>query len=280
MKIDNSQVKTFFECGLKWQERYEYNLEPRVRSGDALSFGTRMHQLLECRYLQMRGEQREYPAPEDATLEAEAQLTFAAYEANYPEEPFEVVGVEQYFEVKLPCDACHDEGCGQAFVDTHHTYCGEFDAIVRMKNSGRLWLLETKTEARGGKDNLPEGWREKSQVGLYLWAAEQVYNEPFEGILLNIITRQSPKGQERPTFRRDNLVRTASQQRAAVANVIWVADRIEECQRTGFFPSNRNNCVSRWGWSCEYLPLHGEGERSEQLVQIKFKPAERYLSGL
>lgn len=233
----------------------------------------------------------DYVPLSDPALEAEAQLTFAAYEANYPEEPFEVVGVEQYFEVPMaPCNLCawgrgddviepcevHYEGASPY----RHIYCGEFDAIVRMKDSGELWLLETKTEARGGKDNLPEGWREKSQVGLYLWAGEQVYSEPFEGILLNIITRQSPKGQERPTFRRDNLVRTASQQRDAVANVIWVADRIEECQRTGFFPSNRNNCVSRWGWSCEYLPLHGEGERSEQLVQIKFKPAERYLSGL
>jgi len=221
-------------------------------------------------------------------LEAEAQLTFAAYEAYYPEEPFEVVGVERYFEVSVQCLECQDNpgqltpcrGKHAVSPSTWHIYCGEFDAIVRMKDSGRLWLLETKTEKRGGKDNHPEGWQQKSQVGLYLWAAQEVYGEEFEGILLNIITRQSPKGQERPSFRRDNLVRTSGQMREAVRNLVWVADQIEHCTREGFFPTNRNNCVSPWGWKCDYFPLHSTEERSEELVRIKFKEAEPYLSGL
>lgn len=295
MKIDNSRAKAWWTCPLLYWERYVNNIEPVGRAGDALSFGTRMHQLLELRHDAARDvEPKEYPPLDDQALEGEAQLTFAAYEAHYPEEPFEVVGVEEYFEVPLgvctecawgkypeiiePCEKHH----GPMFQGAYgrHAYCGEFDAIVRMKDSGKLWLLETKTEKRGGKDNLPDAWQQKSQVGLYLWAAEKVYGEEFEGILLNVVTRQSPKGEIAPTFRRDTLHRSKAQREEAVRNIVWVADRIEEMGRTGFYPADRNQCVSPFGWKCDYYALHSTEERSEGLVKIKYKEAEQYLSGL
>ena len=295
MRIDNSRAKLWWECGLAYWERYVQNIEP-VGKWESVGFGTRTHQLIECRHKQMQGvEVPEYPEARPE-IEAEAQLTFAAYEAHYPEEEFEVVGVEEYFEVPIPgmpdC-ICGGEvviGTKSPFVcmkctrgfdpSGYHLYIGEFDAIVRMKDSGKLWLFETKTEKRGSKTNLPDSWQQKSQVGLYLWAAEQKYAEQFEGILLNIITRQSPKGQERPCFRRDSLVRTRGQQQEAVRNLVWIADQIEGCDRTGFWPSNRNRCVGEWGWKCDYYPLHSTEERSEELVQIKYQTAEEYLSGL
>lgn len=294
MKIDNSRAKTWWRCPLEYWERYVNNIEP-VGKRDAGNFGTRVHQLLECRHREMAGrEAPEFVQLEDPSLEAEAQATFAAYEAHYPEEPFEVEGVEEYFEVPIgekrcyckytagyrgqmmvECEACHGEG-----TVPKHLYCGEFDAIIRMKDSGRLRVLETKTERRGSKTNLPDAWQQKSQVGLYLWAAQQVYGEQFEGIILNIITRQSPKGQERPAFRRDELHRSPAQQAEAVRNITWIADQIEGCGASGFWPSNRNNCVSEWGWKCDYWALHSTEERSEELVQIKYRQAEEYLSGL
>lgn len=272
MKIDNSQASAFWHCPKHWEERYVQNLEP-VGPRVALDFGTRMHQLLEIRH----GGKAMYPVLDDSTLESEAQLTFAAYEAHYPQEPFDIVSVEEYFEVPVGFDPTY------VFGDPvfRHTYCGEFDAIVRMKDSGKLRLFETKTEQRNSKSNLPLAWQQRTQVGLYLWAAEQIYGEEFESIILNVITRQSPAGRERPTFRRDQLQRTGAQRAEAVKNLVWVADQIEACQRTGFFPADRNECVSRYGWSCEYLPLHqAEGRPSEELIQLRFQEAKPYLSGL
>lgn len=287
MKIDNSQMVAFNFCGRKWEERYANNLEPRGER-PALNFGTRMHQLLEERYIRgMSFEPKPSFAPlDDTTLESEVQLTFAAYEAHYPTEPFDVVSVEEYFEVGLPCSDCGEYPCRYQCPNDHlaqgnHTYCGEFDAIVRMRESGKLRLLETKTEQRQSKSNSVLAWQQRTQVGLYLWAAEQIYGEEFEGIILNIITRQSPAGREPPTFRRDNLERTRGQRHEAVSNLVWVADQIEACQRTGFFPANRNECVSRYGWSCEFLPLHqAEGRPNEELIQLRFQEARPYLSGL
>lgn len=239
-----------------------------------------------------------FPMLADEALEAEAQYTFETYCAYYPEEPFEVVAQEQYFEVPigkcldcawgpiemlLPIEACekHYGPMAQGALG-RHIYNGEFDAVVRMKDSGKLYLLETKTESRSSKSNLPEAWISRSQVGLYQWAAEQIYGEEFEGILLNVITRQSPKGNCAPCFRRDTLHRTKDQQLDAVKNIVWAADQIESMQRTGFFPGNRNNCVSQNGWKCDFFDLHvtPEGRPSEELVQLKFKKAEEYLAGL
>lgn len=296
MKIDNSQMQAFWFCPLKWRERYENNLELRTRDSSSLDFGTRMHQLLEERH---KGEKQGFKPLKDEVLEAEAQLTFEAYCAYWgSEEPFEVVDVERYFEVPvgrcsecawgpkemlLPIESCekHYGPMAQGALG-RHIYNGEFDGVVRMKDSSKLQLLETKTERRGGKSNLPEGWISKSQVGLYQWAAEQIYGEPFEGILLNVITRQSPKGECQPTFRRDNLYRTGEQQLDAVRNLVWVADQIEEMQRSGFYPSDKNNCVSPIGWKCDYFDLHvtPEGRPVDELVKIKYKEAEEYLSGL
>jgi len=296
LKIDNSQMQAFWYCPQKWEERYVNNLEPRVRDTSSLEFGTRMHQLLEDRHLDQQGLPQRWVDSGGLTseLEAEAQLTFEAYCAYYPEEPWDVVAVEQYFEVPLlreQCPHCQSRRlgvfeespycfeCEQWFAD--HIYNGEFDAIVRMKDSGRLYILETKTESRSSKSNSPEAWISRSQVGLYQWAAEKIYGEEFEGIILNVISRQSPKGNCAPCFRRDTLHRTKAQQLDAVKNIIWVADQIEAMQRIGFFPSNRNNCVTGYGWKCDFHDLHvtPEGRPSDELIQIRFKQAEQYLAG-
>lgn len=282
MKIDNSQMQAWWYCPMKWEERYANNLEPRIRNTDSLRFGTRMHQLLEIHHMGLAGGVApDFPPLADEALEAEAQMTFEAYCAFYPEEPFEVIAQEQYFELPLPheehmhIDGIADWSCGKC-----HTYNGEFDGVVRQND--KLYLLETKTESRSSKSNLPEAWISRSQVGLYQWAAEQIYGEEFEGIILNVITRQSPKGNCGPLFRRDHLHRTREQQLDAVKNLVYVADEIERMQREHYFPSNRNNCVSGNGWKCDFFDLHvtPEGRPSEELIQIKFKPAEKYLAGL
>lgn len=293
MRIDNSRAKKFNYCPAAFQERYEFDLEPIRKTSTA--FGTRMHQLLQGRHEVMMGKvATAFPPCADSAFEDEAQTMFALYEAAYPEEPFEIVDVEKFFEVPLstkPCGVCSHGKWKQGEIDCLecdgtgtriiHTYIGEFDGIVRDKESGRLHLLEHKTERRGSKDNLPDVWASKSQVGLYLWAAEQIYGEKFGSIILNILTRQSPAGREQACFRRDNLQRTTAQQNEAVKNLVYVADRIGEVKLsygTERWPTNRENCVSGFGWHCDYYEVHIGDTRPEDLIQIKFQKAEEYLA--
>ena len=252
MRIDNSGAKLWWKCPLEYQEKYVHEREPETTQG-SMAFGTRLHELLEEHY---SGKQK-YQASEDIGLEAEAQVMFEAYRAYYPEEPFEVVDVERVFEVPLG----------------PHTYTGKFDVIVRMRDSGRLWLMDHKTERRNSHSNSPESWASRSQVSLYIWAAEQVYNEPVEGIIVNILRRQSPKGEIGPEFRRDHPQRSKEQIAEAVANITWVADQIERMQREygeRQWPANRNNCI-QGNFKCDYFAPHLYGW-SDELLRKYVKP--------
>lgn len=265
------------ECPYAFYERYEQNLEPHRRDGKSpYAFGTRCHELLQQRHERLRNTPvTPFPPMLDfPELEAEAQETFALYEAHWGVEPFEVVAEEEFFEVPL--------------VEATHTYIGEFDGIVRATRPceylsdadvGKLFLLETKTERRNSKSNTSLAWQQKSQVGLYIWAAEQVYKEPFAGIILNIITRQSPAGREPASFRREMLSRTEAQKQEAVENIIWVADQIEAMRSSGNWVADRNRCVNEMtNWRCDYLSLHEHGRRADDLVHILYEPASEYLA--
>lgn len=294
MKLDNSQAAAWNKCPWYWRERYLFNLEPR-KTSDALEFGTRMHHLLERRLL---GEAAD---PCDAPFEPEAQVMLAAYAQQYPTEPFDMVRAEQYFEVPLPrevCGKCHYwaalellpqndgqyayycRGCDSTF--TQHIFNGKIDGVVRDHVTGMLNILEHKTEKRGGKRNSADAWAARPQVGLYLWAAEQLYGETVDQIVLDVLTRQSPKGQEPATFSRQHLQRSREQITQALRDITWVADQIEAMtQQFGTdpymsWPADKEQCVQN-NWKCDYHSLHIIG-RSEEVLEAKYQQAQPYLS--
>ena len=184
-------------------------------------------------------------------------------------EPFDIVSIEQSFQVAIP--------------NNHHVYTGKFDGIVRYKVDsqwpGQLAILEHKTEKRNALKNLPKAWAAKSQVSLYMWAAQVLYDEPVAHILLDVIRRQSPKGQEPASFYRDILERTPEQCEDALHDLTWVADQIEmlEIERPNeHWPRTTDSCCIG-NWECDYFSLH-VGISSPELVQINFKPAKEYLT--
>lgn len=255
-------MKKWFDCPWAYAERYIHEIEP-LRQTDALGFGTRLHQLLEEHYKGLPSGTL-FPPSTNPEVENEVQVMFAAYKAHYPVEDFDVVAVEQFFKVPLP--------------DSPHEYCGEFDSIIRMKDTGRLKVFETKTEKRGSKNNSPEAWAMRPQVGLYIWAAEQIYGEEFDGICLNVCSRQSPAGREPCSFRRDALERAPEDKERAVRNITWVADQIEHMRQDcgdAEWPFDGENCC-KLNWKCDYYALHRYGKTPETLV--KFQPAEEYLA--
>lgn len=206
--------------------------------------------MLEEHLLRLKGEPRDkpYPPSQSEAIELECNATFAAYLAHYPSEPFDVVAVEQVFAVDIP--------------RTEHTYTGKFDAIIRYKDNGQLAILEHKTESRGSTRNLPEAWAARSQVSLYMWAANTLYREQPAHILLDVLRRASPKGQEPATFYRDFLERTTKQCEASVADLVYVADQIEQLAFVDArYPQNTDNCMNG-RFKCDYYAKHIVGDTS------------------
>lgn len=267
MRIDNSKAKLWAFCPLAYQERYVNGLErdwSKVGTPGSMGFGSRIHQLLEQHFKAMKGESFELPpttlGPE---YEAEAQALIAGYKSFYPAESFEVVEVERYFEVDLPGSA--------------HRYNGKFDLVVREKESEMLCILDHKSERRNSKDNHPEAWAAREQASRYLWAAEQIYQEPIRYLILDVLTRQSPKGQEPPMFRRDYIERDSKQKEVSIKTLIWIADQIERMDRefgSEEWPRFSDHCKDDWK-KCDFYLLHMLGKDEGTLSQ--FKAAEEYL---
>src|SRR5690242_5802830 len=119
MKIDNSRASFFRTCPMLYWEKYERNGNgvepiPRGEGYGSLDLGTRVHELLEQYYKGLKGDPvPEYPIPANEALESEAQWMFQSYLAHYPADDWEIIDVENTFEVKLPlhCPDCYSTNC-------------------------------------------------------------------------------------------------------------------------------------------------------------------------
>lgn len=266
MHIDNSRANLFRNCPERFRWRYQQNLEKRWDDNTSpFAFGTRIHELLEQHFKGLGGIPYEpYEPHPNETVESEAQSALAAYCAHYPVEPFLVMAVEQVFSIPVP--------------GTCHTYTGKFDAIIRYPNDD-IAILEHKSEKRNGLKNLPEAWAARSQVSLYMWAAKQLYGKWPAHILLDVLRRQSDKGQEPPTFYRDCLERTEAQATEAIEDLVYVADRVEALRVSRAdspWPRSTDHCmIGRF--QCDYFPLCHIGVTPE-LIQIKYQKAKEYLT--
>jgi hypothetical protein len=159
-----------------------------------------------------------------------------------------------------------------------HEYTGKMDLVLRDNETGLLSVLDHKTQSRQSYANNPKGWAAKSQATLYLWAAPQIYGEEFRDLQVNVIRRQSPKGQVGPEFLpRQAVQRSREQMELAVRDLIIIADRIEEYKMRfadAEWPADRNNCMDG-NFECSFYGPHLMGWSDDLLRQ--YRPTVPYL---
>jgi len=305
MQIDNSRAAIFRECPWKYYEQYERNgvgIEPLPFPGEgysALEYGSRIHELLEEFYtegLAFKYAIPLHPPGPNGALELEAEIMMQAYKARYPDEQLDIVDVEKTFKVALPelCPDCYNSNvvpypgdrdmccndCGNRFNRRKHVLIGKMDLVVRNAD-GQLDIIDHKTEKRGAKSNLPQKWGARDQASLYLWAAERIYKEPVGNFYVNVLTRQSEKGQVGPSFpaERQKLERNQKAIDIAVRDIIIVADEIVRYKRIfkdNEWPANREMCYT-WGY-CPFYQVHRYGEDPSLIIEHKFQPKKEYLN--
>lgn len=258
-------------CPQAYQEKYRLGIQKKT-PGDSRAYGHRIHDLLKSHFLSLKGINWPPPvAADDDPVELEAQEMYEAYRAFYPQEDFDVVEVEQYFEIPIP--------------NSDHIYCGKRDGVVRDQATHKLRLLEHKSELRSAKSNLPEVWAARAQVGLYVWAAESAYLEPFEDIILDVLTRRSPAGRISCGFRRDPLQRSPAQISQAIENIRAIANNIaryDEEYGLAPWPQHTENCC-KGGFKCDFYLSHVTcgcltRETPVELQHKYYEPVEEYLS--
>jgi hypothetical protein len=297
MNIDNSRAAAFRTCPWMYYEMYERNgagIEAIPQFGEgysALEYGARVHERLEEKY---KGKLL-YPLHRNEALEIESEIMMQAYQAHYPDEQLDIVDVERTFKVQLPdlfCPRCWDTNflrdynelthycavCDYWFEKNRHVLIGKIDLTLR--NEGKLDIWDHKTEKRGSKSNVPQKWGARDQASLYLWAAKKLYpNEEIGNFYVNVLTRQSEKGQVGPSFpERQKLERNDRAIEIAIRDIVVVADEIERYKRIfkdGEWPANRDRCYE-WTY-CTYYQLHRYGEQIDEILKYKYQPKEEYL---
>lgn len=113
---------------------------------------------------------------------------FEEYLVRYPDEPFEVIAAETKFEMPIINPVTKR-------ISKTFTLSGKVDGLIRMKDTGELFVLEHKTASR-----VDESYIEKLpldfQINLYSYALTRQLMQPITGVLYNVVQkttiRQNP----------------------------------------------------------------------------------------
>ena len=214
--LSYSSWNMFRNCPRAYENRYLKYLVPK-KEAESLWFGGLIHKCLEIWFDESKGTKQEraaqlftfldnrfphriqvlpdgtinpYYSEEDKIHWMKATAMMNGYINQYPEEPFEVVAVEKTF--------CSDifnprtNALSRSFKIT-----GKMDLIVRMKDSGALFIMEHKT-AKSINEEYLQKLPMDTQISLYNVFGEIKMNEPIAGVIYDVLekTSISPKSGE------------------------------------------------------------------------------------
>lgn len=195
LKFSATQIDTFLSCRKKYWYSRVLNIQP-VERADALDFGSAVHHGLAYVFNALRNipdcqkeNVRQYALNEVhlyadeycmndenrckalALLDSYIDLYFDDDKAAY-----EVLDVEKYFESPMKehpgCDVC-----------TH----GYFDAIVKSKSTGNVYVMEHKTTGMMGDDYVDHSHFD-TQVMIYMQACQFKYGR-CDGVIYDILSK-------------------------------------------------------------------------------------------
>lgn len=139
-ELTNSMRNKFASCHRAFKFCYE-ELKRPIKTSDALNFGTAMHQLLECYWLNAEAE---FPQVDDEYTAMTLKALFDGYKARWEEydrNTYETIGTEMRFDAPL----MNPETGGVS--KTFHL-SGKIDALAREKTTGKVVIVEHKTTSQ------------------------------------------------------------------------------------------------------------------------------------
>ncbi len=195
------------------------------------------------------------------------------YNEHYRDEPFDVLGVQQPFEVALGRIAvprtfwpaigrpAFDISCPEYVQIRLH---GILDLRVRHRSTGLGYVMDTKVKGRWGAAEQAE-FDNSGQMKAYCWAVPQATGEAVEGAWINAIVLREP-------YKRISSATAATAKPRTEFHrfiVSYSAERLEEWRRDALayvrqalacvaedhFPQNERHCASFYGRKCDYIDV-------------------------
>jgi hypothetical protein len=185
-ELTNSMRNKFASCHRAFKFCYE-DLKRPIKTSDALNFGTAMHQLLECYWLNAEAE---FPNVDDEYTAMTLKALFEGYRnrwEEYDRNTYEAICTERAF--KAPLMNPETGGISKTFH-----LAGKIDALAKEKATGKVVIVEHKTT---GQDIGPgsDYWRKlpiDGQVSGYYVGAEAI-DYPASKCLYDVIRKPTIK---------------------------------------------------------------------------------------
>lgn len=214
-EIHVSDMRTFMDCRLKWKWSSPLGLHLEPATPNSFFFlGHIVHDALELYYMkkeptlmaavkrskrynmerveaqagpawsfEIEGLAKEIVLAEDMIYNYNLWLKERDYEGvPYADSNLEFISMEQTWEIP----AITPSGRGSPRV----YFAGRFDGLVRRKDTGELWLFETKTSQN--PKGLIRSLQNDNQATMYVMAAREIMGEPVAGVLYNVLLKKSP----------------------------------------------------------------------------------------
>lgn len=171
-------------------------------------------------------------------------LLFRHYVANFPHDPFKVIGSESGWEWPIK--------------GTPYSLGGSLDQYIEWKPYGTL-VMENKTTGTYLTDSYIEQWSFSNQVSQYIWYLTQLKGKEVFGCLMNLATKNIPKKKAPDNLFARNLERRSLfQLEKFIEEILLDIKDIEREWDRWVWPkaSNPINCAGGIGRSpCLFRPL-------------------------
>lgn len=254
--FDSSALKCFARCPRKFYWRYIRQLVPKHYKPAPLNFGSAIHEAMRIWYaeqdidgaIEIFHKIWEDRFGDDKRTHEKGEKILKKYAETYPKEPFEIIGEpEMGFTVDL-------EG---------NEYVGRFDLVIEW--NGEMYVLDHKTSSRMGY-NYFHRYRPDFQMTGYTWAAEQVFDRPCAGVMINVLYFTKTK----IDFFRDTSPRMPHEKQEFVT---YATNRMANIKARN--PDRMKDWEQKWvactDWgTCQFRELCISAE-PERLVPLMFK---------
>lgn len=300
MKIDNTMLKTFEDCPLKYKTRIVDEWTSRYGAGP-LIFGGAVHEGLKSWYQGILDGKNPVQRLEEsiAAIEAfpgwpnlptddhrtlgRAQEMLIEYIKTYPRETFNILQVEVPFCFELgrsilhcrecdfinhpklaglPRETCHS--CGRTLEPIE--YGGIFDGIIQygVGSQSVVYCFEHKTTSQLGGLYFRQ-FDIDNQVSGYCWGGGQVTGKLVGGALLNALclTRGG-----NISFKRELIGRNPSQLEQWKDDVAVTCNEIDLAMRNGIWQKRTNHCNNKYGM-CTFHSVHTLSEPDERRRRLE-----------
>lgn len=300
MKIDNTALKLFQACPLKFKTRMVDHWTSRYKSG-ALGYGGAVHEGLKAWYqgaldgltLLQRVEAAEHAIEvswpsehpvDDYRTKSKAMELMAKYIQEYTQESFQILMVEVPFSYEIGryityCPECqHDNNiwasatevrsscivCGQNLEPIE--YGGIFDTLVQYGagSMSTIYILEHKTTSQLGGLYFRQ-YDLDNQISGYTFGAQGATGKLVGGAIVNALCTTSSG---KISFKREIIGRTSADIERWRDDVAATCNEIKRCERNGHWRITSDHCMNKYGL-CEYQSVHVLSNPDEQRRRLE-----------